>query len=48
MLDSILSPPAVIRRLKFPSPKEESKATYKQKRKQINDAQTELVSYVCV
>ena len=29
MLDNTLSPPAVIRRLKFPSPKKESKATHK-------------------
>ena len=46
MLDNILSPPAVIRRLKFVSPIEESKPTRKRKRKLISDTQTELVSYV--
>ena len=48
MLDSIFSPPAVIRRLNFPSPEGESKATRKQKCKLINAAQTELVSYVYI
>ena len=48
MLDSIFSPPAVIRRLNFPSPEGESKATRKRKRKLINAVQTELVSYVYI
>lgn len=48
MLVNILSPPAVIRRLKFPPPEGESKATRKRRRKLINDAQTKLVSYVYI
>ena len=48
MLDNTLSPPAVIRRLNFSSPEGESKPSRKQRRKLINDAQTELVSYVYI
>ena len=53
MIDMILSPPAVIRKLIFPSPviqndeggKETKKKICKQKRKLINLAQTKPVSY---
>ena len=43
MLDNILNPPAVVRRLNF----SEEKATRRRKRKLINVTPTELVSYMC-
>ena len=53
MIDMILSPPAVVRKLIFPSlviqnnegGKETKKTICKRKRKLINVAQTKLVSY---